>query len=1652
MQKEVVSTVQYDPQETKKIVIRQAHVHYRVSNLKVSKKQRGTLVDRGANGGILGDDAHVIFQHNNQVDVTGIDNHEMTNLKLVDGSATAITQKGLVIIRLCQYAYYGVGRSIHSAGQIEHYKNHVDEKSRMVGGQQVIISHDGYMFPLDVTNGLPYLKMRPNTQEEWETLPHVFFTSSEEWDPTVLDCNFSEDENWFTKVQPHPNEGLPDDSFDERGEYRHREPTLPPKKEFPDHKQEKLKSLEQDSNKVAVYKAESRDDNDLDDYNDDSNYNIRECYFAASNLNERYVCLDHEVGMNDSYDIECYNVELNEKKQRKKKEPDYERLRPYFNFVPVEKIRKTFECTTQYAANVVSGLHLYQTIKSPYPANNVKRRHEPVAVDIIFAECPAIEDGSTMAAFYVGRKSLVCDIFGMTREAQFINTFLDCIKKRGAMDILVSDSARSLQSKRVEEVQRALHILSHQSERDYQHQNFAEHQYNHIKRYYNFYSNWRNVWPSAWLLLMQWICRIHEATAQKSLGWRTPLEVATGVTPDISIMMCFLFWDVVYCARHKEKDYTKQVGSLKSNEIRGYFVGFAENVGHALTFKILTCDTKKIIHRSVVRLGHNEPYNNLRIPETMACNNLKTDIEAGAKLDRELVRSLRQEGQPMPTIDIRTDPISVVENDGKVLSGGEVQESRGFDSDIPQGTVKTTEEVRDEIPQDQEGQKNLLKENGEKGSGESREVRSTDERNQEEEPSTDRPSQEIPSSGNLKPTVSDQQPTPTVPNWINEDDPKLKQEQDVSTIEAEDPPRRTTGRHRTQTPQFNVSTTKGQVYKSESKKATSIPVIPEVETVEDDDELLEGYTTQMGKPPMKDLPEQPLESMWHDPEDRPKQLDPKNKPGRKHHNNEPLDFSTHPLKTERKTIKTKDMTPEDLIGRSFLMPEEDDGTRDRAVVTQLLTDFRKDVINKTKDHPEVIKLKCLVKGEYEEIVAYNDICDYIEEDDGWEGEWKFEEILDHEGPLKPGDKRYMGCKYNFLTRWGDSTQSWRPLHGTDKDGNKCGIADGDATAVAIYCRKHGLLGKPGIKSPKLMRLAKTAERLRRRANQAKLHSFRNKPVYMYGHLAPRNYAQAMELDQRNGNDKWKIATKLELDQIIDYKTFEDKGVGYRPGPDYKKIRVHLVYAVKHDGRHKARLVAGGHLTETPIDSVYSSVVSLRGIRYLTFIAELNDLEVWCTDIGNAYLESLTKEKVYIIAGDEFGELKGHTLIIVKALYGLKSSGLRWHERLADVLREMGFIPSRFEPDIWMRDKGDHYEYIAVYVDDLTIVGKDNKSIIDALLNDYNFKLKGTGSISFLLGCDFFRDDDGVLCYAPRKYIEKMLDNYQRIFGQMPKKATSPLVKGDHPELDSSDLLDFEDIKIYQSLIGAMQWVIQIGRWDITTAVMTLSRFRAAPRQGHLDRIKRIYGYLLRFRNGVVRVDTNEPDYSGIPNKVFDWEHTCYGGAKEEIPMDAPEPKGKPVVMTTCVDANLMHDLISGRSVTGIIHFFNNTVVDWFSKLQSTVETATFGSEFVATRTAVDQICAARLALRYLGVPIKGSSVMFGDNQSVVTNSTLPHSALSRRHTALSYHRTREAIASKMLRYHFIEGPTNPADLLSKHWDHASVWDTLKPLMFYNGED
>jgi Reverse transcriptase (RNA-dependent DNA polymerase) len=264
--------------------------------------------------------------------------------------------------------------------------------------------------------------------------------------------------------------------------------------------------------------------------------------------------------------------------------------------------------------------------------------------------------------------------------------------------------------------------------------------------------------------------------------------------------------------------------------------------------------------------------------------------------------------------------------------------------------------------------------------------------------------------------------------------------------------------------------------------------------------------------------------------------------------------------------------------------------------------------------------------------------------------------------------------------------------------------------------------------------------------------------------------------------------------------------------------------------------------------------------------------------------------VYIIAGPEFGEREGHILVISKAQYGLHSSRARWQDRFINCIRELGFFPCKAAPDIWMRKKGSIYKC----VDDLAIAMKNPKAFTDILENKHKFKLKSTGPITVHLSMDFTRDDDNTLCISRTKYIEKIIKNNEKLFGMKPSQnVTSPLDKGDHPELDTSESCNEEQISQYQSMIGSLQWIVTTGRLDIPTAVMTMSGFRKATRTGHLKRLQRIHGYLSKMRFASILVQTEEPDFSDISDPEYNWTYTVYGKVKELLCYTIPLCRCKP---------------------------------------------------------------------------------------------------------------------------------------------------------------
>jgi hypothetical protein len=165
------------------------------------------------------------------------------------------------------------------------------------------------------------------------------------------------------------------------------------------------------------------------------------------------------------------------------------------------------------------------------------------------------------------------------------------------------------------------------------------------------------------------------------------------------------------------------------------------------------------------------------------------------------------------------------------------------------------------------------------------------------------------------------------------------------------------------------------------------------------------------------------------------------------------------------------------------------------------------------------------------------------------------------------------------------------------------------------------------------------------------------------------------------------------------------------------------------------------------------------------------------------------------------------------------------------------------------------------------------------------------------------------------------------------------------------------------------------------------------------------GYLRKYKTGAICICTGVPNYSSLGDTPqYDWMSSVYGNVTEKLPSNAPASLGIEVTITTYVGTNIYHNWTTGHAVTGTLDFLNGTPIDCFSKHQNTVETATFGSEFVSVWITTNRIIDMCMTLWYLGVPIKGKSYMFGDDQSMVTSSTsIPHSKLNKSHIALSYH-------------------------------------------------
>jgi hypothetical protein len=544
---------------------------------------------------------------------------------------------------------------------------------------------------------------------------------------------------------------------------------------------------------------------------------------------------------------------------------------------------------------------------------------------------------------------------------------------------------------------------------------------------------------------------------------------------------------------------------------------------------------------------------------------------------------------------------------------------------------------------------------------------------------------------------------------------------------------------------------------------------------------------------------------------------------------------------------------------------------------------------------------------------------------------------------------------------------------------------------------------------------------------------------------------AYELDARNGDTGWRDATEKEIASLLALGCFDFRPPHFKPSSEYQFTKLTMIYEIKQDGRKKARLVAGGHLVDPRGINSRSTVVKGISVRLLDLIAHRDKLTTLCGDIGNAFVTADCLEKVYSRAGPEFGDREDSVLILVKALYGLRSSSRAFRRHFADFLRSLGFRPTRYDRDVWMRLREEHdgYDYICTHVDDFKIVARVPNRWMEQI--SAVFLLKSVGPPSYYLGNDYNWSEENsawvVSCATYVKECIRRLENDYDLDGTL-YEHRNPLPAESHPELDDSPLLDEDGIRFYQMLIGMAQWACTIGCLDISFAVSSLSRFSAAPREGHLELAIYMFGYLKKFPNRRIVMDSRPLDVdeelkkdSFHPDFLED-----YDDAGEDIDPNLPASFGAELETSVFFDADHAHDQRTRRSITGLMAFVGSTPVVWSSKRQGCIATSTYCAEFVAMRMAVEEAISIRYMFRCLGIPVSAPTNLYGDNFSVIQSASIPDSDLKKKHVAISYHYVREAIAGRIVNAVWVRSEENFSDICTKALGSTKFQDLVLEVM------
>lgn len=526
---------------------------------------------------------------------------------------------------------------------------------------------------------------------------------------------------------------------------------------------------------------------------------------------------------------------------------------------------------------------------------------------------------------------------------------------------------------------------------------------------------------------------------------------------------------------------------------------------------------------------------------------------------------------------------------------------------------------------------------------------------------------------------------------------------------------------------------------------------------------------------------------------------------------------------------------------------------------------------------------------------------------------------------------------------------------------------------------------------------------------------------------PQTVKQALDCEDAS---HWRTAIAEELESIKSNAVYE---VVERPA-DRKVVSSKFVFKIKRgaDGaveRYKARLVARGFTQQEGVDfdETFAPVVKFATIRTVLAMAAARKLVVHQMDVKTAFLHGELEEEVFLEPpyDVEHSDIQpGKVWRLRKALYGLKQAPRQWNIKLHEFLESLGFERTRSDASLYARDArnpSSFYCVVAVYVDDLLIVGQE-KTVLEVKRQlAARFTMSDMGRVQWLLGIEV-KQHGSFFYLSQRKYVEDMLER----FGMSNcKPASTPLDAGAGAVLSvamqpatEEERLEMQRVP-YRSAVGSLMYLMVATRPDLAAAVGVVSRFMESPGVAHWQAVKRIFRYL-----------------RGTTDMALELGGCDDGG----------------VVLQGFCDSDWGGDPDSRRSTTGYIFSLGTGSISWSSKRQATVALSSTEAEYVAASFATREVLWLRTLLEEIGCKQERPTLVRSDNQGAIALVRNPVHHQRTKHIAIQHHFVREQFENAVVDFKYVATAQQAADILTKPLSRDKHWKCCEWMGVACGEE